>query len=469
MRVSFYLLIYLLATASLYSGDSIDDQETAQNPQQVSIEEFVKTAVSKDQMFEQILIDEMKLKYLNALNVPAGDLIISAKSQYEFISGNSEYNGADFAVSLEKLFPYTGTELEAGYSSSNLSTSDENSSSLSFLISQSVAGNAFGKVNELLDRITGTETAIAEYQITEAYEDYLAKITTLYYNWYFAYENFKIGELSYEQSLKLLDNMRERRKSKIALPVDVNKINIQTLTKKENLIKLDEKYRSLVNTIKKVLRYNGSRDIVPSAPFNYQDIDIDFNVEYREFINTSRTYRILNLLVQKTGMEADVASDALLPSASLFAGYSGSGTGYALNDIKNTIYGGVSFDWNPKATRDSAKHEIAKIEDRKLRIKNTNKLLELETGIKNLFFEIEREKELIKIAEEKIELVSSILEDEIRNYTYGKVSLNDYIDAVNKLDENRFSSILHNIELKILITEWLRLTDKLISKKDLRK
>ena len=96
-------------------------------------------------------------------------------------------------------------------------------------------------------------------------------------------------------------------------------------------------------------------------------------------------------------------------------------------------------------------------------------LYPFKTDLRNLFNQIEREKKLISIAEEKIKLAESILKDETKNYSYGKVSLNDFIRAVNTVDENRFSMIQHTIQHKVLLTEWLRLTDQLISRKDIKK
>lgn len=81
---------------------------------------------------------------------------------------------------------------------------------------------------------------------------------------------------------------------------------------------------------------------------------------------------------------------------------------------------------------------------------------------------MEREKRLVKIAEEKIGLSLAILEEEAENYSYGKVTLNDYIDAVNRLDENRFNRTLHMIQLKKLMVEWLRMTDALVDKNVLK-
>ena len=100
---------------------------------------------------------------------------------------------------------------------------------------------------------------------------------------------------------------------------------------------------------------------------------------------------------------------------------------------------------------------------------NENKYIQLETDLRNLYIQIERERKLILTADEKIVLAESILKDETINYSYGKVTLNDFIDAVNRVDENRFNKIIHSVQLKILMTEWMRLRDQLISRKDIKK
>ena len=68
----------------------------------------------------------------------------------------------------------------------------------------------------------------------------------------------------------------------------------------------------------------------------------------------------------------------------------------------------------------------------------------------------------------KIKLAEDILLEEVKNYSFGKVTLNDYIDAVNRLDENRFNKISYIVMFNKLVVEWLRLTDKLVDKRVLR-
>ncbi|MFC1567193.1 TolC family protein [bacterium] len=423
----------------------------------ISIEEFIETSVQNDTTFEEILIDELSLKYEKNLNLPAKDFVLSIKDQLELNS-----NDQTGEVSLTKLFPYIGTNISADYKTSPSSLTASNSSEFTIAISQPIARNAFGKLTRIEDKILDKQIDIKKYQITEAYEDYMALVISTYYDWYAAYENLSIANSSYEQSLKLFENIQSREQSKIALPIDVNKSRIQLLTKKESLITLEEKYESFLNSIKQALRYSPTETLTPINPFDYNKQEIEFEKDYKSFQETSRTYKILNLLKQKSSLDINKYANDLLPSTNLLLSYNLEGDNYTIKNSESNTYIGFSFEWSFSSQVERAKYRISKIEHKKTNLSNENKKIQLETDLRNLYLQIKREKKLIEIAIEKIKLSESILKDETVNYSYGKVTLNDYIDAVNRLDENRFNLLLHSIRLKVLTTEWLRLTDKLV-------
>ena len=96
----------------------------------------------------------------------------------------------------------------------------------------------------------------------------------------------------------------------------------------------------------------------------------------------------------------------------------------------------------------------------KLSSKNVHE--HLKTNLKSLNGQIKRQEELINIATDKINFAKAIVEDERKNYSLGRTSLKDLIDEVNKLEDNKFNKIYHEVQLKRLIIEWLRLTDSLV-------
>jgi len=461
------LIVVFVSIVSDGSAQGVNNSgQNSDKARIITMEEFIKLATQNDTEFEEILIDELPLQYRKDLNLPAQDIILEVKGQYDlFLSQDREEPEA--AVSLSKLFPYVGTEVTAAYKTTPSLSSTVNSSEFVFTISQPIAENAFGKATRLRGEIIGVEIDVIKHQVIEAYEDYLATIMVTYLNWYESYANLKIGESSYEENLKLMDNIKERQKSNIALPIDVNKINLQVLGKKETLVDLQEKYQNALNFIKKATRYSADAEIAPQKPNMYKDLDISFDDDYEVFRKESRTHRILKLLEDKSSLEIDKNADDLLPSINLLISYSVDGDDHEIRNEDNMVFAGISMEWPISDQVERAEHETSRISFDKQRLTTTNTRYRLYTDLKNIFQTINREEQLGEIALEKISLAQSVLEDETENYSFGKVTINDYIQAVNVLDSNRFNQIRHEVQNRKFMIEWLRITDQLMSRKDI--
>ncbi|MCK4936531.1 MAG: TolC family protein [Elusimicrobiales bacterium] len=219
--------------------------------------------------------------------------------------------------------------------------------------------------------------------------------------------------------------------------------------------------------IKQAIRYEENEVLEPINPFEFGKTEIAFEKEYKKFIDSSRTYDILKLLEEKSSLNINKYADNLLPSTNLLLGYKVNGADFGVKSSDSNLYAGVSLKWLFSDQVGKASHETAKISDKTVRLSNKSKYVKLKTDLKNLFLRIEREKKLIKTSDEKIELSKLILTDETVNYSYGKVSLNDLIDAVNRIDDNSFNKLSHLIRYKILMIEWLRMTDQLVAAKGL--
>ncbi|MFT5388223.1 MAG: outer membrane protein TolC, partial [Candidatus Omnitrophota bacterium] len=199
---------FLIIVCFLCVPLNVQAQELSQRV--LALDEYINLATRSDTEFQQILIDEMPLQYRKDLNLPAKDIVLAVAAQYDlFLSQHKEE--VEGSISLSKLFPLIGTELTAAYSTNPSFTRTTNSSDFSFTISQPIAQNAFGHVTRLEDKIIGVEIDVIKHQVVEAYEDYFSTIITAYFNWYEAYENLQIGESSYQENLKLMENIKERQ------------------------------------------------------------------------------------------------------------------------------------------------------------------------------------------------------------------------------------------------------------------
>ncbi|MDH5378755.1 MAG: TolC family protein, partial [Gammaproteobacteria bacterium] len=217
------------------------------------------------------------------------------------------------------------------------------------------------------------------------------------------------------------------------------------------------------NLVFQAIRLNSNHKPVPARPQALK-LNIDFEKSYQEFVDISRTYQILRLLEDKSTLEVKKTADELLPSTNLLLGYQLDGQQWGLKEKENSFFAGISLDWPIQRSSEKAQNKIAEIKHKKTLLSNLNKYEELRTNLLNLHLQIEREQKLMDIAQEKIDLAQAILKDETENYSFGKVSLNDYIDAVNDVDENRFSFTEHSVKLNKLLVEWKRLTDRLVDK-----
>ncbi len=429
----------------------------------LSLEEFITLATARDTEFEEILIDELTLAYQKDLRLPARDIVLSVKQQHEFFL-NQDRDSPDTSVSLTKLFPYTGTEAAVTYEAGASISSANQSGELSFNIAQPIAENAFGRSTRLLDKIVGLEVDVARHQIAEAYEDYLATIMIAYYDWYAAYENYQISRRSYQENLKLLDSMYERQKQKIALPIDVNKVKLQVLSRKERMIEFEERYRNSSNIISRIIRRTDDFNHIPEEPPAAAELSGEFRALFAAFHADSRTFNILNKLEDVSSLEVAREADDLLPSINLIAGYTVSGDDYGLDDEDSLVYAGIELQWPFGNQVDRAEYEVSRVLEDRQKLITTNTYYRIYTQLHNVFLQMERERQLGEIADERIALAASILEDESENYSFGKVTLNDYIQAFNDLDSNRFNKIERDSAYKKLLVEWLRLTDRLINK-----
>lgn len=442
--------------------------EAPDQGQRLAIDEFVRLAADRDTEFETILIDELIVNYQKDLRLPPDDLILSVKQQYEVFI-DQDRNTPATLISLSRLFPYNGTEVSLAYDVGASIASADKAGTLSFNVSQPIARNAFGRSTKLLDKIVGLEMDVARHQIVEAYEDYLAAITTAYYNWYEDYENLRIGRSSYAENLKLLDNIRKRQARNIALPVDVNKVELQVLEKKERVFDLEERLKISLHVIQTIIRHETDEQLVPVEPAPPVSLTESFDQLFDLFSKNSRTFQILKKLEERSSLQVARDADDLFPSINLIAGYELQGEDYNMENSDDVLYAGVSFRFPFGNRVEKAEHEVSKVLADKTRLETQNTYYRLYAQLIGLYLQIERESKLIKIADEKIALARAVVKDETENYSFGKVTLNDYIQAVNVLDSNRFNKVFRESFQKKLLVEWLRLMDQLVSRKDIKR
>ncbi len=433
--------------------------ENSQAGKGFSVKEYIEASCRNNPEFKKILIEKLYLEYRDDLDLDIGEIIAEIETSYLY-SLDTDAEGMKSGITIGRLFPDTGTEISLNYQTSP-AVLDRNSA-VSINISQEIAGNAFGKRYRLEKKNLDFEKEIIRYQIAEAYEDYIYYLITVYFDWLSSYRTMITARNSYKESIKLLDNITDRKRNSIADDSDVNRITLQSLSKEESVSLSENEYRNITDLLRDTCGCVSEDIIYPVDPSS--DFPDAGNLNTDDIKKKSRTYRMLSLY-EKIGItEVQIKKHNLLPSVSLFSEIAASGKGYGVSDeTERTLSLGISLSGIGERRYKRAALETSRIDLDKQMLENRISVNDLDIKLKTVSGNINNLKNIIKIYERKIRLSEMILESERKKFNIGKTDLSSLIDAINALDENRIKKREYESEINIYKAQWLSLTDSLVT------
>ena len=418
---------------------------------QLSLKEFIQLATKHDTRFHAILIDQHKLKYDQDVNVESPELLASVLTRFN-IDSSSIQN--DSSLSLSQTLPDLGQIYSAQYA---FDAGDDDPHTFSFSFSQDIARNAFGQSVKLDRQLQMVKTDLSRYQIIEAYEDYMAELITLYYTWIRQFESYQLAQSSYKENEKVLHSILKRQKKKIADDTDVNKLKLQIVAKQEQVIRFKKNYLETTRQILRVIQKPISDDIIPDSTITLDKLPEKLDTELTQ-MRTNRSFAMLAFLSKQSSLEMNRLSRDLMPSIALSASV------LQTTDMSGRV--GASFGLPFHNKQAKAKFEVSKLNNKKVALTTESTTDILTMSIQNLYLALTTQKELVDTAAQKRQLAANILKSESENYAYGKIDLNDYIQAVNRYDSTRFDEINEKITYQQLSVEWKRITDSLVTNLD---
>lgn len=425
----------------------------------LSFSEFLTTASRKEERFQQILLQALKARHERVLRTPAADFVVDVLAG-QTVPALKISQGAETASGgLSFLFPKTGTELRAeGFKNKS------GEETWSFSWAQDIAKNAFGRAARLESALASVQEELALYQVVEAYEDYLATLSAVYLDWYLAFANRQTARAAVEGGEKLLENLKERRKLGVALPVDVEKTRLQVLERKDRMIRLDSEYEQKTNDIRRALHLEEKAKIVPQDPtgeafFGRRDVPEALSPE-------SRTARLFAVKEKAARLALERAAVDLLPSLQARLVY---GTNLDFSSPDDTREWGASFFLSFPLSRsnEKAQRRLKQTEHEETVLETQDVLSRLKATLLNLALEQKALEERLRIAAERISSAEKILKEETRNYTLGRTDLNDLLRFSNSLEDQRFNRAALSVDLMKILLERLRLLDELIKAEDI--
>lgn len=441
------IVFVMLATLNIKALEKQQEQTET-----LSLMTFIELASKYDVTFHKLLLEKLALRYDQDIYVDSDTLLASIVSGFSLYP-ESVYNNSSF--SLSRVLPDKGQLYSAEYA---FTPDGTDSHSLSFSFSQDIAQNAFGKSVRLDRSIQHIKSEISSFQIIEAYEDYVAELTNLYYSWILHYENYQLATSSYKENQKVLNSIIKRQQKKIADQTDVNKLKLQILSKKDQLIEFKMKYIETTRLIMDTVNKPFLSSFIPSTELTIDPMPSKSDVADNK-LQQSRSVLFFEFLKKQSLLEAERLARDLIPSVQLMSTVS------QTDQAEGSV--AISVDLPLINKKAKALHEVARLNETIVTYDSNSAKDALLLSIKNLYLALEAQEQLAKNAAEKRQLAKSILENESENYTYGKINLNDYIVAVNRHDSTRFDEIRQYVAYQLLIVEWKRLTDQLITNSEL--
>lgn len=471
MKRVFWCVLWVMAEMFFASGSPAQNGKDVfidSGEHVLSMQEYLETAQRKNTEFSRILLDELKIAYSQTLALPLADIVIDASARYGMHLAAPAQEYTDFSVGAVKTFSSTGTQAGAEYVSGLSSSTQQKSSEFEASLSQQIARNAFGRRTRMLTSITGMEMDIARFQVAEAYEEYFAEILKTYYYWFLAHENLATAKKALRENTALYAHIAERKNRHIAHENDMNKAKLQLVSKEEALILAESNYQKYTNQVKKICCIAPHQRVVPLGLALYDTFDDSFEKLYDVFSNTSRTYKLFDLLERRGVLLTSKLADELFPSISVQLGYHTRTNGYGISHGDEGVFAKVIVEKLWPDSQEKARVEVAKIDQEAARLDALNIRYRMYADLKNLYLEIEHQKELIAKAKEKEVLAGRVAEYESEDYSYGRSTLNDVIQSINAKVASAYDVVEKEVRLRILIVELLRLTDTLVEERAYR-
>jgi outer membrane protein TolC len=424
---------------------------------EIDLDSFLRAATANDSQFEILLIKEMQSRYQKALTEPAKDLMISVKARHELNLPQSGQYQKNFGIQLSKIFP-VGLKTDLGYALDIKSDQQNNLNSGWLQFSLPVARNAFGRADLILDKLAQNSQDIAVWQALDAYEDYTARTLILYYRWYLAWETLNSVKVSVADAQRLYLNLKQRKKENIANEIDVQKTRLQYLRTQTEFLQANQQYQELTALAQLAA---GQKDLVPVKPPQHQAVRTGQTVD--EIIRASRVGMILEYFLKKEGLSMRMAFENLLPSVWLNSGYKNEGKSFFYDQNSQDFWIGFSIEMGlPFTSREKAAYETALLKNNEQKLKSDYSLRQLKVERENLNEELDFYLNLLDFSKEKKSAALAIYKEESINYQQGRSSLNDYISAINSLNQSRLDFIKVESALNLKSIEWNRLGDFLV-------
>ena len=413
---------------------------------------FVENALINNPTYQLILETEIGRNHSIDLSVAVSDIVSSVLfgTSYDF---DSNEQIPDSSIRVSKLFYPSGTHLSVYYQNKRAG-SNFKIESYGAAFSQDLLQNSFGKNNRLNLTNTQLQKQIIELQTLEAVEDYIAQLHQIYYSWAGSFKRMTL-ETEILKNIQVLEKeIQSKFKRRVASQNDVNRIKLQALTQQGVLIEAKTNYKKASQQISKLIN-----DTTNFTPIVSPITTLNFNPPTK-----NRSLNALRLTNVVDRNKEKISSNELFPSISLDTTLFNETRSVNSTTSQSTfITSGVSIELPFPNDSKKIAYKLARSDYRQSKLNSQSSLINYEQDVFDLTEQLTQLSKQYGIEVKKRDLSLDILKQDGKDYRLGSLSLNEYIESLNRSIQSQHMALTRLIQYHKVRIEWLLLTDQLIT------
>lgn len=426
------------------------------------INQFLKLSYENDPEIKRILNDKKSLQFFVDQGITGNEILLTAKTETGFVS-DQDQNNSSVQAGISKQFITTGTEVAVTHSETFNNLEDGTSTSVS--IEQSLLRDSFGSSTRLKIDSLEAEKEVKELESVEELEQYLLSILNKYLLYKKSYIILSLAEAQVKEAKKIHKNLVEKYKLKVATLADLNRGELLLVDREENLVlKKNEKdqYESELTSIAGA----SALKLLSKKEFDLLlEKLIGFYENNKGAVDKEkiRSYIIAKKNLDISQYTIDVLNDESSASLSLVVGFNREDTTrFSVNNSQDEAVVGFNLSIPFGDTQADANHSAAKVNKLSHYYKQKNTDRNFENSLDKLQASLATQSSKLKLNTRKVKLTRSLLNEEMKKYSIGQLSLEELIEIKYDL----FNLENENAEIKTDyiygLFNWLSETDNLI-------
>jgi outer membrane protein TolC len=429
--------------------------------------------LKNDPTLISIFMDTTDIAYLPNANLPASDWLLGAQSQTNVSMAGTM--GLNASAQADKEYPQSGHFVQGELGTQTTRTGQ--SASIQGAYGIDLAKNRNGREYTVLTHRIHLEQQMLRLQTRERIEQLLIEKAQLYLDWVQATLQVQAAQIAVDEANVFLLHIQKKQASYIARKIDVDKAQLQLSQKQVHLEQAKAKQKAQQTALQFSLGVQQplklpQKEWRMSESFSPDSLYVQQQYIAQNYLDTAQIHRWLETLplhtaallrtqLAKSQADLQVLQESALPTLRVYAG---AGLYTPENNWKETpkIFAGVKWQHNLTRTQNQAKQQMARNEVQRTQAQIYNEVVSLLQTLQLLAVEWEGTQQQIAIQKQQIALSESVLQLEHIEYQYGRIGINDLLQAQNRLQEARLAKTNYKITLERIYLRWLHATNELL-------